>query len=151
MFHAKVGVAIVTYHPLTLPIYYSVFNTVIITQDHLSLSDIPPPLTDPPKIHLDTSSTGSKNTIVVVAGNKLRLDVEITGEPVPTVCWMKGDTVISEAEGRVRVETRTTLSSFVIEGAERPDEGQYSIIVTNPAGEDRAELTVKIVGQWYSL
>uniref|UniRef100_A0A8C8BV97 Myosin-binding protein C, fast-type n=1 Tax=Oncorhynchus tshawytscha TaxID=74940 RepID=A0A8C8BV97_ONCTS len=129
MFHAKVGVAIVTYHPL----------------DHLSLSDIPPPLTDPPKIHLDTSSTGSKNTIVVVAGNKLRLDVEITGEPVPTVCWMKGDTVISEAEGRVRVETRTTLSSFVIEGAERPDEGQYSIIVTNPAGEDKAELTVKIV------
>uniref|UniRef100_A0A8C7QFL2 Myosin binding protein Ca n=1 Tax=Oncorhynchus mykiss TaxID=8022 RepID=A0A8C7QFL2_ONCMY len=81
---------------------------------------------DPPKIHLDTSSTGSKNTIVVVAGNKLRLDVEITGEPAPTVCWMKGDTVISE-------------------GAERPDEGQYSIIVTNPAGEDRAELTVKIV------
>ncbi|XP_042183665.1 myosin binding protein Ca isoform X3 [Oncorhynchus tshawytscha] len=103
------------------------------------------PRQDPPKIHLDTSSTGSKNTIVVVAGNKLRLDVEITGEPVPTVCWMKGDTVISEAEGRVRVETRTTLSSFVIEGAERPDEGQYSIIVTNPAGEDKAELTVKIV------
>ncbi|XP_036794580.1 myosin-binding protein C, fast-type isoform X2 [Oncorhynchus mykiss] len=103
------------------------------------------PRQDPPKIHLDTSSTGSKNTIVVVAGNKLRLDVEITGEPVPTVCWMKGDTVISEAEGRVRVETRTTLSSFVIEGAERPDEGQYSIIVTNPAGEDRAELNVKIV------
>nr|XP_046160185.1 myosin-binding protein C, fast-type-like isoform X9 [Oncorhynchus gorbuscha] len=103
------------------------------------------PRQDPPKIHLDTSGTGSKNTIVVVAGNKLRLDVEITGEPVPTVCWMKGDTVISEAEGRVRVETRTTLSSFVIEGAERPDEGQYSIIVTNPAGEDRAELNVKIV------
>lgn len=51
----------------------------------------------------------------------------------------------------MRVETRTTLSSFVIEGAERPDEGQYSIIVTNPAGEDRAELNVKIVGQWYSL
>lgn len=93
MFHAKVGVAIVTCHLLALPIYYSVFNTVIITQDHLSLSDIPPPLTDPPKIHLDTSSTGSKNTIVVVAGNKLRLDVEITGEPAPTVCWMKGDTV----------------------------------------------------------
>uniref|UniRef100_A0A4W5QZJ1 Myosin binding protein Ca n=1 Tax=Hucho hucho TaxID=62062 RepID=A0A4W5QZJ1_9TELE len=114
------------------------------------------PRQDPPKIHLDTSSTGSKNTIVVVAGNKLRLDVEITGEPVPTVCWMKGDTGVTHINqplghpvpvqlSKVRVETRTTLSSFVIEGAERPDEGQYSIIVTNPAGEDRAELTVKIV------
>uniref|UniRef100_A0A8C4EPA1 Myosin-binding protein C, fast-type n=1 Tax=Dicentrarchus labrax TaxID=13489 RepID=A0A8C4EPA1_DICLA len=112
------------------------------------------PRQDPPKIHLDTSGTGNKNTITVVAGNKLRLDVEITGEPAPTVCWMKGDqiespvtvaAVVAEAEGRVRVETRKTLSSFVIEGAEKPDEGHYSITVTNPAGEDKAELFIKIV------
>ncbi|XP_039973542.1 myosin binding protein Ca [Xiphias gladius] len=103
------------------------------------------PRQDPPKIHLDTSGTGSRNTITVVAGNKLRLDVEITGEPAPTVCWMKGDRVVEEAEGRVRVESRKTLSSFVIEGAERDDEGLYSITVTNPAGEDKAELFVKIV------
>ncbi|XP_035255213.1 myosin binding protein Ca isoform X2 [Anguilla anguilla] len=103
------------------------------------------PRQEPPKIYLDTSGVGSHNTITVVAGNKLRLDVEITGEPAPTVCWMKGDTVVSEAEGRVRVETRKTLSSFVIEGAERSDEGQYSITVTNPAGEDKARLTIRIV------
>ncbi|XP_074551977.1 myosin binding protein Ca isoform X2 [Halichoeres trimaculatus] len=103
------------------------------------------PRQDPPKIHLDTSGGGNKNTIVVVAGNKLRFDVEITGEPAPTVCWMKGDKVVAEAEGRVRVETRKTLSSFVIEGAEKEDEGLYFITVTNPAGEDKAELFVKIV------
>ncbi|KAK2833050.1 hypothetical protein Q5P01_016939 [Channa striata] len=101
---------------------------------------------DPPKIHLDTSATGNKNTITVVAGNKLRLDVEITGEPAPTVCWMKGDQVVAEAEGRVRVESRKTLSSFVIEGAEKDDEGHYTITVTNPAGEDKAELFIRIVG-----
>lgn len=55
-------------------------------------------LKDPPKIHLDTSSTGSKNIITVVAGNKLRLDVEITGEPAPTVCWMRGDKVRKNRE-----------------------------------------------------
>ncbi|XP_029914817.1 myosin binding protein Ca isoform X2 [Myripristis murdjan] len=103
------------------------------------------PRQDPPKIHLDTSGGGNKNTIVVVAGNKLRFDVEISGEPAPTVCWMRGDQVIAEAEGRVRVETRKTLSSFVIEGAERSDEGKYNISVINPAGEDKAELFVKIV------
>lgn len=49
---------------------------------------------DPPKIHLDTTgSMVSQNTIIVVAGNKLRLDVEITGEPAPTVVWSKGDQV----------------------------------------------------------
>ncbi|XP_063045426.1 myosin binding protein Ca isoform X3 [Engraulis encrasicolus] len=104
------------------------------------------PRQEPPKIHLDTTGKHvNKQTIVVVANNKLRLDVEISGDPAPTVCWKKGAEEITAAEGRVRVETRKTLSSFVIEGAERSDEGVYNITVTNPAGEDNAELTVKIV------
>uniref|UniRef100_A0A672JU76 Myosin-binding protein C, fast-type n=1 Tax=Salarias fasciatus TaxID=181472 RepID=A0A672JU76_SALFA len=104
------------------------------------------PRQEPPKIHLDTSGNMvSQNTIIVVAGNKLRLDVEITGEPAPTVVWSKGDQPITDSEGRVRVEARKDLSCFVIEGAERDDEGNYSICVTNPSGEDKAMLFVKIV------
>uniref|UniRef100_A0A3Q3G5N3 Myosin-binding protein C, fast-type n=1 Tax=Kryptolebias marmoratus TaxID=37003 RepID=A0A3Q3G5N3_KRYMA len=104
------------------------------------------PRQDPPKIHLDTTGNMvSQNTIIVVAGNKLRLDVEITGEPAPTVVWSKGDQPITENEGRVRVESRKDLSCFVIEGAERSDEGNYTICVNNPAGEDKAVLFVKIV------
>ncbi|KAK9534814.1 hypothetical protein VZT92_007235 [Zoarces viviparus] len=103
------------------------------------------PREDPPKIHLDTSSIGNANTITVVAGNKLGLDVAITGEPAPTVCWMKGNKVVSEAEGRVRVESTKTSSSLVIEEAVKDDEGSYTIIVTNSAGEDKVELMVKIV------
>ncbi|XP_031170734.1 myosin binding protein Cb isoform X8 [Sander lucioperca] len=104
------------------------------------------PRQDPPKIHLDTSGNMvSQNTIIVVAGNKLRLDVEITGEPAPTCVWSKGDQPITGTEGRVRVEARKDLSCFVIEGAEREDEGNYTICVTNPAGEDKAMLFVKIV------
>ncbi|XP_041830316.1 myosin binding protein Cb isoform X4 [Melanotaenia boesemani] len=104
------------------------------------------PRQDPPKIHLDTTGNMvSQNTIIVVAGNKLRLDVEITGEPAPTVVWSKGEQPVTETEGRVRVEARKDLSCFVIEGAEREDEGNYTICVTNPAGEDKAMLFVKIV------
>ncbi|XP_061910864.1 myosin binding protein Cb [Entelurus aequoreus] len=104
------------------------------------------PRQDPPKIHLDTTGNMvSQNTIILVAGNKLRLDVEITGEPAPTVVWSKGEVPITESSGRVRVESRKDLSCFVIEGAEREDEGNYTIVVTNPAGEDKAKLFVKIV------
>uniref|UniRef100_H3D5H1 Myosin-binding protein C, fast-type n=1 Tax=Tetraodon nigroviridis TaxID=99883 RepID=H3D5H1_TETNG len=107
------------------------------------------PRQDPPKIHLDTTGNMvSQNTIIVVAGNKLRLDVEITGEPAPTVVWSKGDQPITNNEGRVRVETKKDLSCFIIEGAQREDEGNYTIVVTNPAGEDKAVLFVKIVGKW---
>lgn len=55
---------------------------------------------------------------------------------------------ISEADGRVRVESRKNLSCFVIEGAERSDEGLYHISVMNPAGEDKADVMVKIVGEF---
>ncbi|KAL0984374.1 hypothetical protein UPYG_G00140600 [Umbra pygmaea] len=104
------------------------------------------PRQDPPKIHLDTTGNMvSQNTIIVVAGNKLRLDVEISGEPAPTVVWSKGDMPITTTEGRIRTEARKDLSCFVIEGTEREDEGNYSITVTNPAGEDKANLFVKIV------
>lgn len=49
------------------------------------------------------------------------------------------------------MESRKDLSCFVIEGAEREDEGNYTICVTNPVGEDKAVLFVKIVGKWGSL
>lgn len=47
----------------------------------------------------------------------------------------------------MRVDNRKNLSSFVIEGAERSDEGLYNITVTNPAGEDKAEIIIRIVGE----
>lgn len=33
------------------------------------------------------------NTVTVVAGNKLRLEIPISGEPAPRVVWMKGERV----------------------------------------------------------
>lgn len=52
--------------------------------DNLSFSD-------PPKLHLD--GLGEDNTVTVVAGSKLRLEIPITGEPTPKVMWSKGDKV----------------------------------------------------------
>uniref|UniRef100_A0A8B9L3N7 Myosin-binding protein C, cardiac-type n=1 Tax=Astyanax mexicanus TaxID=7994 RepID=A0A8B9L3N7_ASTMX len=126
------------------------------------------PRQDPPKIHLDCMGRTSDSTILVVAGNKLRLDVPITGDPAPTVVWTKGEKVrgvamsssmrasdpSSEAQtgkwlwdsgGRVHVESTKGHCIFTIEGAERQDEGVYSVIVRNPAGEDTADINVKVV------
>uniref|UniRef100_A0A3B3WWH4 Myosin binding protein C, cardiac n=1 Tax=Poecilia mexicana TaxID=48701 RepID=A0A3B3WWH4_9TELE len=103
------------------------------------------PRQDPPKIHLDCMGRTSDSTIIVVAGNKLRLDVPITGDPAPTVIWTKGEKVITEGDGRVHVESTKGHCIFTIEGAERQDEGIYSVVVRNPAGEDTADISVKVV------
>ncbi|KAM7015790.1 myosin-binding protein C, cardiac-type [Tautogolabrus adspersus] len=103
------------------------------------------PRQDPPKIHLDCMGRTAESTIVVVAGNKLRLDVPITGDPAPTVVWTKAEKVVTDGDGRVHVETTKGHCIFTIEGAERQDEGIYSVVVRNPAGEDTADINVKVV------
>uniref|UniRef100_A0A8D2LY67 Myosin-binding protein C, cardiac-type n=1 Tax=Varanus komodoensis TaxID=61221 RepID=A0A8D2LY67_VARKO len=97
------------------------------------------PRQEPPKIHLDCMGQ-TPDTIIVVAGNKLRLDVPISGDPVPTVIWQKVN-----SEGRVRVEKYADHCVFIIEGAEKEDEGVYRVTVKNPAGEDTADITVKVI------
>ncbi|XP_076987032.1 myosin-binding protein C, fast-type isoform X2 [Tamandua tetradactyla] len=103
------------------------------------------PKQEPPKIHLDCSGKTSENSVVVVAGNKLRLDVSITGEPPPTVTWLKEDEAFTTTDGRTRIEQRAECSSFVIESAERVDEGRYTIKVTNPVGEDVVSIFLRVV------
>uniref|UniRef100_A0A673XEY9 Myosin-binding protein C, cardiac-type n=1 Tax=Salmo trutta TaxID=8032 RepID=A0A673XEY9_SALTR len=125
------------------------------------------PRQDPPKIHLDCMGHTADSTIMVVAGNKLRLDVPITGDPAPTVVWTKGEkacaclfsisvttslhntwvpkNVMTEGDGRLHVESTKGHCIFTIEGADKQDEGLYSVIVRNPAGEDKADINVKVV------
>uniref|UniRef100_I3MRW7 Myosin-binding protein C, cardiac-type n=1 Tax=Ictidomys tridecemlineatus TaxID=43179 RepID=I3MRW7_ICTTR len=130
------------------------------------------PRQEPPKIHLDCPGR-TPDTIVVVAGNKLRLDVPISGDPAPTVIWQKTITqgkkapaqpapdapedagasdewvfdkkLLCETEGRVHVETTKDRSIFTVEGAEKEDEGVYTVTVKNPVGEDQVNLTVKVI------
>ncbi|XP_041113272.1 myosin-binding protein C, slow-type-like isoform X4 [Polyodon spathula] len=99
---------------------------------------------DPPKIHLD-SLNYPENTVTVTAGNKLRLEIPVTGQPVPRVVWMKGERVILDTGSRVRAESFPDHSTFTIDVAEREDTGTYKIVLHNEAGEDSAQLKIKVV------
>ncbi|XP_069048892.1 myosin-binding protein C, slow-type isoform X2 [Lepisosteus oculatus] len=99
---------------------------------------------DPPKVHLE-SLNFPENTVTVVAGNKLRLEVPISGEPTPRVVWMKGERVILETGARVRAESFQDHSTFTIDIAEREDTGNYKIMLQNEAGEDSAQIKIKVV------
>nr|XP_025034740.1 myosin-binding protein C, slow-type isoform X2 [Pelodiscus sinensis] len=98
---------------------------------------------DPPRLHLE--GLGDDNTVTVVAGNKLRLEIPISGEPTPKVMWSKGDKWIMETGGRIRAETYPDSSCLVIDIAERDDSGQYRIMLKNEAGEDAAQINIKVV------
>ncbi|TMS02860.1 Myosin-binding protein C, slow-type [Larimichthys crocea] len=99
---------------------------------------------DPPRVHLD-SLNFPDNTVTIVAGNKLRLEIPISGEPAPRVVWMKGERVILESGHRVRAETYGDQTSLTIEVTEREDSGNYKIVLQNEAGEATASVKIKVV------
>ncbi|KAL0962882.1 hypothetical protein UPYG_G00346700 [Umbra pygmaea] len=99
---------------------------------------------DPPRVHLD-SLNFPDNTVTIVAGNKLRVDIPISGEPAPRVVWMKGERVILESGNRVRAETFSDQTSLTIDITERDDTGNYKIVLQNEAGEASASIKVKVV------
>ncbi|KAG7225589.1 hypothetical protein INR49_004995 [Caranx melampygus] len=100
---------------------------------------------DPPRVHLDSLNLPD-NTVTIVAGNKLRLEIPITGEPAPRVVWMKGERVILESGHHARAETYGDQTSLTIEVTEREDTGNYKIVLQNEAGEATASIKVKVVG-----
>uniref|UniRef100_A0A665W1I9 Myosin-binding protein C, slow-type n=1 Tax=Echeneis naucrates TaxID=173247 RepID=A0A665W1I9_ECHNA len=124
---------------------------------------------DPPRVHLE-SLNFPDNTVTIVAGNKLRLEIPISGEPAPRVVWMKGERVINfsilpkcicpvhialcdnflsqvilDSGHRVRAETYGDQTSLTIDVTEREDTGNYKIVLQNEAGEATASIKVKVV------
>uniref|UniRef100_A0A665W1T0 Myosin-binding protein C, slow-type n=1 Tax=Echeneis naucrates TaxID=173247 RepID=A0A665W1T0_ECHNA len=91
---------------------------------------------DPPRVHLE-SLNFPDNTVTIVAGNKLRLEIPISGEPAPRV--------ILDSGHRVRAETYGDQTSLTIDVTEREDTGNYKIVLQNEAGEATASIKVKVV------
>ncbi|XP_012505697.1 PREDICTED: myosin-binding protein C, slow-type [Propithecus coquereli] len=98
---------------------------------------------DPPKIILD--GLDADNTVTVIAGNKLRLEIPISGEPPPKAIWSRADKAIAEGSGRIRAESYPDSSTLVIDVAERDDSGVYHINLKNEAGEAHASIKIKVV------
>ncbi|XP_055761342.1 myosin-binding protein C, slow-type-like isoform X2 [Salvelinus fontinalis] len=101
-------------------------------------------IVDPPRVHLD-SLNFPDNTVTIVAGNKLRVEIPISGEPAPRVVWMKGERVILDSGQRMRAETFSDHTSLTIDIAEKEDTGNYKIVLQNEAGEAGASIKVKVV------
>uniref|UniRef100_A0A4W5MBL2 Myosin-binding protein C, slow-type n=1 Tax=Hucho hucho TaxID=62062 RepID=A0A4W5MBL2_9TELE len=101
-------------------------------------------IVDPPRVHLE-SLNFPDNTVTIVAGNKLRVEIPISGEPAPRVVWMKGERVILDSGHRVRAETFPDHTSLTIDIAEKEDTGNYKIVLQNEAGEAGACVKVKVV------
>lgn len=83
-------------------------------------------------------------TIIVRAGKPVKFDVDIRGEPAPTVTWsLKGAEV--KSEGNVEIVNIDYNTKFSIVDSLRKNNGLYKIRAVNPSGEDEAEVEITIL------
>ncbi|XP_046754019.1 uncharacterized protein LOC124416756 isoform X6 [Diprion similis] len=72
---------------------------------------------------------------VVKRGDRVIMEVEITGSPEPTVTWYKNDAVLTEGTTGIRLKNQGNCYSLILERAEKEHAGKYMVRATNAGGE----------------
>lgn len=92
-----------------------------------------------PKINRETLKP-----ITVKAGKTARMDVEISGEPPPTVTWtFEGKKLFDD--NNTKIENPDYESHLKIANMTRAQSGIYQIKAVNDSGEDVAEVEIKVL------
>ncbi|XP_076384943.1 uncharacterized protein LOC117223969 isoform X3 [Megalopta genalis] len=72
---------------------------------------------------------------VVKRGDRVNMEVEITGTPEPTVSWFKDDIPIKERPPELRMKQQGNCYMLIIDKAEMHHCGKYMVRATNAGGE----------------
>lgn len=78
----------------------------------------------------------------------LTLEVEVTGQPEPTVQWLVGNKPVPKSEKYV-VESKEDTHRLTIKGAGPGDTGSYVVKAENPAGTNTRTFNVDISGNLF--
>lgn len=84
--------------------------------------------------------------VVVRAGHAVKFDVDMKGEPPPTVVWSLNGTPLANGP-RVKIENEDYNTKIAITDTTRKDTGVYKIKAENINGVDEAPVEVVILGE----
>lgn len=85
--------------------------------------------------------------ITVKAGQTIKFDVNIIGEPPPTKIWTIDDTEV-KASNRIMLNNEDYNTKLVIRQATRAESGKFVITATNSSGRDSANVIVNVQGNY---
>lgn len=92
----------------------------------------------PPKIEALSQTTS------VEVGQTLTLSGSFSGDPAPSVQWIRSGQSLPGEEGRYRVENGPDTSLLMISAVEAGDAGAYTLKLSNQFGSDTATVNVHI-------
>ncbi|PRD26307.1 UNVERIFIED_CONTAM: unc-22 [Trichonephila clavipes] len=95
------------------------------------------------KPYIDRSNL---DTITVKKGKVIKLEVNVRGEPPPTITWKLKDKVV-KTENNVEVVSEDYKTNITINDAQRKDTGLYVIIAENVVGKDEAQVEFVVLDE----
>lgn len=82
--------------------------------------------------------------IVVRAGKPIRYDVDVRGEPPPTITWNVKDVVI-KSEGNIEIVNIDYNTKLAINDAIRKNTGLWKVVAVNEHGRDEADVEITVL------
>ena len=73
--------------------------------------------------------------------------LEVWGDPVPKVTWLKGTTDLSGAGERFKSWTDGNWAILGLSGVKQEDEGAYKCVLDNGNGEVEHEFSIYVTGK----
>lgn len=85
------------------------------------------------------------SNVSAIEGYSLKLDVKVSGEPIPELKWFKDGQAISPNQKGLSIITRPNgSSSLIIYKSDTSDSGHYSVEAFNSFGKNKTEGEVKV-------
>ncbi|CAH8603554.1 unnamed protein product [Dicrocoelium dendriticum] len=69
---------------------------------------------------------------------------DIIGQPIPQIQWIKDEKIMTDATGRIHIETGLWGSSLRVDQVRKSDEGTYTCMAINPSGAINATAYLRV-------
>lgn len=84
--------------------------------------------------------------LTVKAGLSISLDVNVRGEPPPTIQWFFNGKLLESTE-EMKIDVADYNTKFFVLRAKRAQTGKYTIKAKNEVGEDEADIEISVLGK----
>lgn len=92
--------------------------------------------------HIDRRNLQKK---ILRAGQMLRIDADIKGEPAPTVQWTNAAREPLKTVDRLKIENEDYKTTFILQKVQRSDKGVYTVTATNKSGTDTVDVDIEVL------
>lgn len=91
--------------------------------------------------HIDRKNLLKK---VLRAGQLLRMDADVKGEPAPSIEWSYKNEIL-RTQDRLKIENEDYKTSFILQKVQRSDCGTYTVTAKNSSGVDTVHVELEVL------